>query len=201
MLFLSEITILKAVDGFSSIEYLVIFNAIIYGFISSYYFTGWGNMIQNRKNFELSIEHLAWTIFSFIFIITSWYKSWFIIKYININVWFFFFSTVQPLLYYFIAVLLFPLHNNEETNYFTYLRKNKKILFYFYAIACFVSIFNSILYNKAEITEIQIIYRIVGGLIAVIGALTKNKKIHITILTLSFIILLLFLQNTPSISG
>ena len=122
-------------------------------------------------------------------------------KYININVWFFFFSTVQPLLYYFIAVLLFPLHNNEETNYFTYLRKNKKILFYFYAIACFVSIFNSILYNKAEITEIQIVYRIVGGLIAVIGALTKNKKIHITILTLSFIILLLFLQNTPSISG
>jgi len=201
MLFLNELTILKAVDGFSSIEYLVIFNAIIYGFISSYYFTGWGNMIQNRKNFELSIEHLAWTVFSFIFIITSWYKSWFIIKYININVWFFFFSTVQPLVYYFIAVLLFPLHNNEETNYFTYLGKNKKILFCIYAFACFISIFNSVLYIKAEITEIQIIYRILGVLIAIIGALTKNKKIHIAILTLSFIILLLFLQNTPSISG
>ena len=200
MIFLKNVTFLKAIDGFTSVEYLIIFNAIIYGFITSYYFSGWGSMIQNRKKISFSYEHIAWTVFTFINLVTNWYGSWHRVEFININIWYFFFSLIPPLTSYFIAVLLFPNHDQEETDYSDYLSKNKKILFGVFAGTFLMSIFNGVAYKENDWVDTQNMIRAIGIILASCGIFINHKYVHILILSLGFFMMLIFLFTIPSIN-
>ena len=61
----------EIIGGFSQIEYLTIFNTIIFGIISSEYFGGWGNMFRHRNTIKIDYTHLFWTIFAFLTLIQN----------------------------------------------------------------------------------------------------------------------------------
>ena len=161
MIFLKEVIFSKLIEGFSSVEYLIVFNAIIYGFITSYYFTGWGNMIQNRKKIVFSYEHLTWTIFTFLSLLTNWYGTWHRVEFINDSIGFFFLSLVPPLTYFFMTVLLFP-NQGTDYDYAGYLDKNKRVLFGIFTINLALSIVNGIMYGENDFIDQQNIIRALG---------------------------------------
>lgn len=199
MVFLKEVVFTNLIDGFSSAEYLIVFNAIIYGFITSYYFSGWGFMIQARKEITFCTEHLAWTIFTFLSLLTNWYGTWHRVEFINNSIGYFFLSLVPPLTYFFMTVLLFP-REKEEVDYGAYLTQNKRILFGIFTINLLMSIVNGILYEENDLIDRQNLIRVAGVILASTGFIFNNRFIQIFILTLGFIMLFVFLFTVPKIS-
>ncbi|MFK7900876.1 MAG: hypothetical protein AB8B61_08975 [Cyclobacteriaceae bacterium] len=200
MILLKEVLFANDIDGFSSVEYLIVFNAIIYGFITSFYFSRWGHMIQARKTIRFSYEHLAWTIFTFLNLVANWYGTWHRAEFINISVWYFFYSLVTPITYYFMAVLLFP-KDDDETDFQDALDTNKKILFGVFTLNLFMSIINGLTYLENDVFDLQNAIRLLGVLIAALGIFTKQRYIHVFILTLGFMMLLIFLFTVPTIKA
>ena len=93
---------------FSQVEYLTIFNTFIYGYIATQFFSGWGFMISHWKKLIFSKEHFAWTLLVFVLLIDVWWGSWLKGLYIVKSSGLFYLNILPPLLFFFIAVTLFP---------------------------------------------------------------------------------------------
>jgi len=199
MVLLQNYSYAKSIDGFSSVEYLVVFITIVYGFITSYFFSGWGHMIQNRKKIVFSLEHFSWTVFTFIVLVTNWYASWHKVEYINANIWYFFLSIVPQLCYYFIAVLLFPNHRKGNVNFDNYLKMNRKYIYRCLSIICMVGYVSGIFYDENTFFDSQNLLRLIGAILVFIGSFVKNQSFHYYMIFISLLLLLFFLQTIPSI--
>ena len=98
----------ELIEGFSQIEYLLIFNAIVFGAIASEYFSGWGGMLRNRERLVFSPLQFTWSVYAFLLLVQNWFGIWPRSMYINDSVVYFYFSLIPMLLFYLISVVLFP---------------------------------------------------------------------------------------------
>jgi hypothetical protein len=106
------------IGGFSQLEYLTVFNAIVFGVIATEYFSGWGNMLRFRENIKFYTLHFLWTFFSFFTLIQNWFGIWPRVEFINNNVLYFFYSLVPMFVFYLLSVTLFP--NARRKNKFDF---------------------------------------------------------------------------------
>ncbi len=111
----------EIIKEFSQVEYLTVFNAILFGYVGAEYYQGWGNMIRSRKNLIIYWQHILWTILMFTLFIQNWYGIWPRIEYINLSVFYFLFSLAPIFIFHIISVILFPDFTNPD-NYETLIR-------------------------------------------------------------------------------
>jgi hypothetical protein len=191
----------QIIEGFSQIEYLLVFNAIVFGAIAGEYFGGWGAMLRNREYITFSPIQFTWSIFAFLILVQNWFGIWPRSEYINNGVQYFYFSLIPMLLFYLISVVIFPqMRVNTAVNFQEHYRKNSDILFGLFAIYLFVAIIGSAVYydlDKGDVLK-QNLIRAAG--IALCGVCIKFKDkmwIHYAFIALSSIGLFAFLFQIP----
>src|SRR5688572_29431346 len=104
-------------------EYLVIFNTFVFGYVTTQFFTGWSSVISHREKLVISVEHLIWTILSFILLTDIWWGSWLKTARIVEHNFYFYVSLLSPSVFYFLTVFLFPDPDHySEGDLITYLQ-------------------------------------------------------------------------------
>ena len=114
-------------NGFSRIEYLSVFVALLYGFAVAEFFLGWGKMFRKREQIIFSFEHIAWTVIFFFVIVLNYYSMWFRVSYLEMGFFYYLLVFVPVLIFYFASIYLFPEFDGEhELNLKTYFIKSNK---------------------------------------------------------------------------
>src|SRR4051812_7211747 len=101
-------------NGFSRIEYLSVFVALLYGFVVAEYFLGWGKMFRKRESIIYSYEHIAWTIIFFLVIVMNYYSMWFRVAYLELGFFYYLLVFIPILIFYFASIYLFPEFDGEH---------------------------------------------------------------------------------------
>ncbi|MEL7005089.1 MAG: hypothetical protein AAFN93_20470 [Bacteroidota bacterium] len=187
------------INGFTHTEYLTVFSAIIFGYVGSEYFQGWGALIRNRRIIKISWTHLAWTIFSFLLFIQNWWGIWPRIKYINESLFYFMYSLVPIFIFHIISVILFPNFDKiDKLDLKEYFYDNTRWLFSIFAIYFVITITSSFVYVDLGNVLIQNIIRSIGVILAASAAyFNRNKTLHLIFLIIGFIALIRFFQALP----
>ena len=187
------------IEGFSQVEYLIVFNAIVFGVIAGEYFGGWGNMLRHRIHIKFSLIHFLWTAFAFLTLIQNWFGIWPRTKFINDNVLFFFFSLIPLLLFHLLSVVLFPnLKLNQAFDLEKYYMKNSRVIFVLFAIYLFSTILGSYVYDDKGNVLVQNLIRLSGVILCLLCAYFKKKQwLHYLFLFTGYSGLILFLTQIP----
>ncbi|MFN6944599.1 MAG: hypothetical protein ACK4ND_06605 [Cytophagaceae bacterium] len=188
----------QEIQGFSQVEYLMVFIAIIFGYIGAEYFVGWGTMMRKRRAIREYWPHIAWTIFAFLLFIQNWYGIWPRAKYINQSIFYFIYSLFPILLFHLISVVLFPSFRDKTTDMKAYFYTNSRLLFFFFALYFILAIVSSFVYEDMGNVMVQNIIRALGVSLSLLAAwFHKNEKLHIAFLFIGFIALTLFVFALP----
>jgi hypothetical protein len=191
----------EVIEGFSQIEYLLIFNAIVFGAIASEYFSGWGAMLRNRASIVFSPLQFVWTIFAFMLLVQNWFGIWPRSKFINDGIGFFYFSLIPMLLFYLISVVLFPqMKVNTIINFKEHYAKNARALYILFGLYLIFTIIGASVYQEVDRGDVfkQNAIRIAGILLCAFSAYYSKKKwLHVIFLILNFIGILIFTLQIP----
>jgi hypothetical protein len=104
-------------NSLTKVEYLITFNAFIYGYILSRFFSGWGRIISNRRHVVFSVEHILWSVYAFFMLLSLWWYSWLDLKTITDRAVSFYGSIVSPFIMYLISSLYFQeVRDGKMTN-------------------------------------------------------------------------------------
>jgi hypothetical protein len=184
------------IHSLTKAEYLVTFNAFIYGYIMSRFFSGWGRLISNRKNLIFSIEHVLWSIFAFLMLVSLWWYSWIGIKTLDTRSYTFYTSLLSPFIMYLISSLYFP---EIATSGITDLNKDSKFQRRQSAILY------TILYVFLLVREFlgpqqgqNAIYFIIGIIVCVVVFFSKKRWIGQLTLGIGFVMIVVYMFNVPS---
>lgn len=190
----------QSIEGFTHIEYLIVFNAIIFGYVGAEYFIGWGAILRNREKVVFYWQHLLWTIFAFLLFMQNWWGIWPRTQMINKGLIYFIYSLVPILLFHLISVLLFPNFSQKGiVDLKQHFYKNTKWLFSLFSIYFLLTIISSFVYPDVGNVLVQNIIRLVGVLLSLGAAyFHQNKTIHIIFLAVGFCALLNFLAVLPT---
>lgn len=189
----------EQIKGFTHVEYLMVFNAIIFAYVGAEYFLGWGSMIRYRKNYKIYLPHLLWTIFAFLLIIQNWYGIWPRVKYIDLNFFYFFYSLLPILLFHFISVIMFPVVSpGTYVDLEEHFKKNAKWLFGLFAGYFLLTILNSVVYIDKGNVLVQNMIRLGGVLLSLLAAIYAHKKwVQVSFLIIAYIALSIFIWAIP----
>ena len=136
-----------SIEGFTHIEYLTVFNAIIFGYVGAEYFIGWGSIIKNRREVTWYWQHILWTIFAFLMFIQNWWGVWPRVQMISASLFYFMYSLAPIFIFYLISVILFPnFVRNEKVDMKEHFYNNTRWLFSLFAIYFVMTIFSSFVY-------------------------------------------------------
>lgn len=185
--------------GFTQVEYLTVFNAMIFGYVGAEYFVGWGNLLRNREKIKVYWQHLLWTFFAFLLFFQNWYGVWPRISYINVNIFYFLYSLVPIFIFHLISVILFPsFENPENKDMETYFYKNSRWLFSLFAVYFAMTICSSFVYEDKGNVVAQNALRGFGVVLSVTASwFSKNKKLHYAFLVIGFVALGFFIKALP----
>lgn len=176
-------------EHFAQIEFLVIFNTIIFGFVVSEFFVGWGIILRKRRNKAYYWEYLTWTILTFLLVIDWWWASWHRIKYINSSILYFFYSLFIILIFYFITVFLFPRDLNiNKVNIESYFKKNIRWVFSLYSLLFVTMIFNSYIYHEHGLFVFQNYLRAAACILTLTVVVYNSSRLRHAILAFCWIL-------------
>lgn len=191
----------EMIEGFSQVEYLLIFNAIIFGVIASEYFSGWGDMLRLRDKLKFSKIQFAWSVVAFLLLIQNWFGNWPRAKFVNDNALFFYFSLIPMLLFYLMSVIMFPtinLNSENDIDFKKHYSKNARPLFILFAIYLIFTIIGSYIYQDVGNVTVQNILRSIAVILCVLSAIFKHKTwLHSIFLILFSIGLIVFIIQLP----
>ena len=189
----------EILEGFSQVEYLIIFSAIVFGAIAGEYFSGWGNLLRYRHKTKFSPIQFAWSIFAFLLLIQNWFGSWPRAKFVNDNALYFYFSLIPLLLFYLMSILMFPERKKEKDhvlNFKEHYNKNSRALFIVFGIYLLFTIVGSYVYKDVGNVLAQNILRTIAIALCIFGAIFNEKKwIHVIFLTMHYIGLIIFIYQ------
>ena len=181
------------IDGFSHVEYLIVFNAILYGYVVAEYFVGWGSLIRNRNSYKIYWQHILWTLFAFMVLIQNWWGNWPRTSMLNENILYFCYSLVPIFLFHLISVILFPSSDNKELNLKVYFYNNTRWLFALLAIYLSLTIISTVVYPDIGNVLIQNSIRLFGVFLAICAAwFNKSVALHIVFLFIGYLSLVRF---------
>lgn len=187
------------INGFSHIEYLIVFNTIIFGLVASEFFTGWGSMLRYRDNVKPYWLHFVWTIFAFFLIIQNWYGIWPRTRFIDDNMGYFIYSLVPMFIYHLIGVTLFPSFRRQKiVDLKTYFYKQARVLFILFAIYFLFTIISSFVYQDVGNVFRQNVLRGIGLFFSLLAAkYYRNLWLHFILLFMGFSGLIAFILAIP----
>lgn len=187
------------IEGLSHIEYLIVFNTILFGVVAAEYFTGWGNMLRYRSHVKFNLLHFLWTLFSFLTLIQNWYGIWPRTRFINDNIVYFFYSLVPMFVFHLITVALFPnIKEGKFVDFKDYYEKNARMLFILFGVYFILTITSTYIYVDSGDVLLQNILRGGAALLSFTAAYFNNKKVlQIVFLVLGFVGLAKFVMAIP----
>ncbi len=177
------------IKGYSKVEYLITFGAIIFGFVAAEYFNGWGQLWRNRKRVKFSWIYFAYTVIAFFVLVVVWWNFWLQSQYIEKSIIHFHLLLGYPVIYYLISVFLFPDFSSygliDLSNFF--FRQKKK---FFLAVALFFVFdsFNAMAYGD----DFDGGFRVIGIVISLCGAFIDNTNFHKFLLAVSVLAVIIY---------
>ena len=191
----------EIIKGFTHTEYLIVFIAIVFGYVGAEYFEGWGALVKNRRKIKSYWQHLLWTNFAFITFIQNWWGIWPRTEFITTNIYYFLFALVPIFIFYMVSVILFPdfgSGDKDTEDMESYFYNNTRWFFGLLAIYFIFTIVNSFVYPDKGNVTVQNLIRFVGVILACTAAYFKNSKtLHIILLIIGYISLILFFIALP----
>lgn len=190
----------EVIKGFTQIEYLIVFNAILFGYIGAEYFSGWASMIRNRHKINNYWQHILWTFFAFTMFIQNWYGVWPRTGHVNKSVYYFLFSLAPIFAFHVISVILFPDFTDEKNhNVKEYYHQNMRWLYGLFAGYLMLTIANSFVYPDIGDVMVQNLIRGGGIALCVIAFIFHRVKlIHPIFLAIGYAALFIFLRALSS---
>ena len=187
------------IDGFSQVEYLTVFNTILFGVIASEYFSGWGSMVRHRKSIKLDWLHLAWSIFAFLTLIQNWFGIWPRIRFVNQNILYFIWALIPMFIFHLVSVVTFPSQKNiEETNFKNHFNTNSRALYVLFSIYLLSTILGSYIYDDQGNVMMQNVIRFLGIILAMVTMYFRHVKwMNIVFLVINFLGLAQFILFIP----
>ncbi|MDH5367684.1 MAG: hypothetical protein OEW67_11885 [Cyclobacteriaceae bacterium] len=176
--------------GFTQNEYLTIFIAILYGYVASVFFLGWGALIRSFKLNEVHWYHLAWTIIAFMLLVDIWWASWGKTAIVVSNITYFYASIIQPLIYYFLAIALFSVLKHKKENVHEKFQLASPLIFRLFALVLLSSIVISTVFNEFGLFHSKNLFRFAGIILAIIVSIKDSRVTQVFILVFAWIIYL-----------
>lgn len=190
------------INGFTHTEYLIVFIAIVFGYVGAEYFGGWGALVKNRKSIKSYWQHILWTNFAFLTFIQNWWGIWPRTEFITNNIYYFLFALVPIFIFHLVSVILFPNFNSgdkETSDMEVYFYNNTRWFFGLLAIYFVFTIVSSFVYPDKGDVLVQNIIRTGGVLLALAAAYYNNSKpLHIAVLIIGYVALIMFFVALPS---
>ena len=188
------------IEGFNHIEYLIVFNAVLFGVIAAEYFSGWGAMLRYRRENKFYALHFLWTLFAFFTFMQNWYGIWPRTKFINDNILYFFYSLAPMFVYHLITVALFPgTKNKKNIDYKLYYFSNSRLLFILFALYFLLAISSSYVYEDLGNVLFQNLIRAAAAALSLVAAYFYKKVwLHYIFVMIGFLGLIDFILHIPT---
>ncbi|HVD97716.1 MAG TPA: hypothetical protein VNB90_05885 [Cytophagaceae bacterium] len=163
------------VSGFSRVEYLSVFIALLYAFAVAEFFFGWTRMLRNRDGLTFSVDHLVFTGIYFWILLLNWYTLWMRIEYISKGFVFFTISIIPIMVNFLTAVFIFPDFDKvKDLN--EYFDKNFNTIMILFAVYITMNVLIE-LYIGVYIWE-TILHRVINALLMLTVAVFNLKKLR-----------------------
>jgi hypothetical protein len=174
-------------DVYSHVKVVI---SIIVGLCITTLLKGFAVFVQHPKRAKVSLLHLGWAASLLLWIIHFW---WWEFRLAMVPQWTFeiyFFVILYAILFYFLSTLLFPSDLNDYTGYEDYFLSRRLWFFGFLAATFVADIVDTSLKGHAYIHSFGIEYpiRIAASLLlCVVAMITRNRRVQLTLLTVSFL--------------
>ncbi len=199
-MFFLQNTLSEQISGFSRVEYLAVFTAIIFGFIVAEFFMGWGNFMRHRAYIHFDFIPVFWSFLTFLVSILIWWGTWTNNEFIGKNIFYYYYSLVLPLLLYLVCVFLFPKIEDKAMNkgifdlerYFT---KQAPVLCLLYGLLFTAMILNSVIFQENELFHLKNYIKAGAALLAFGGIIIKKRAYYWLITAVMFVLFVGFLMT------
>lgn len=182
-------------NGFSRIEYLSVFVALLYGFVVAEFFLGWGKMFRKREQIIFSFEHIAWTTIFFFVIVLNYYSMWFRVSYLEMGFFYYLLVFVPILIFYFASIYLFPEFDDEhELDLKAYFLKSNKGIILLMSIFFTLNVVISTAFHENELISVVNIMRslyVVLGVAAILHNVLWMRLLLLSYMSIALIISLM----------
>jgi hypothetical protein len=164
--------------------------SIIVGLCITTLLKGFADFVQHPKRAKVSILHLGWAASLLLWIIHFW---WWEFRLTMVPHWTFeiyFFVILYAILFYFLSTLLFPSDLKDYAGYEDYFLSRRVWFFGFLAATFIADIIDTSLKGSAYLHSFGIEYPIriaVSLLLCIVAMITRNRRIQLTLLTVSFL--------------
>ena len=164
--------------------------SIIVGLCITTLLSGFARFVQHPKREKVSILHLGWAAALLLSIIHFW---WWEFRLALVQQWTFaiyFFVILYAILFYSLCTLLFPSDLKDYAGYEDYFLSRRRWFFGILATTYVADIIDTTLKGPAYLHSFEVEYpiRIVAGLaVCLIAMLTQNRRIQLTLLTVSLL--------------
>ena len=118
----------ESIKGFSHVEYLAVFLALVFAFVVAEFFIGWGSMLKRKGKYKPYWEHTVWTIVFFTALLINWFAIWPRLEYIDKNMLVFVLLLIPALVFYLMGNFVFP-RLKKQLNLREYLDEKSSIIF------------------------------------------------------------------------
>lgn len=177
---------MNSISGFTFDEYLTIFNALIYGHITSYFFTGWSSWIQNRKKIIFNVRHVAFTGFVFVMIVNNWWVTYGRINAIIDRQALFFLSLLVPINLFILTVNLFPRLDREIVDLSDSFVKRERRIYLLLALNFLLNLLVSQATQEIELFHQENIFRMIGVAICMVSLFLRKPIVYDVSLLIGF---------------
>lgn len=187
------------INSLTKVEYLVTFNAFIYGYIMSRFFAGWGRLISNRRNLIFSVEHVLWSVFAFLMLVSLWWYSWIGIKTLDTRSYTFYVSIFSPFVMYLISALYFQ---ETSTSVVTDLGKDSRFQRRQSAVLYIILYFFLMVRDwLGPLEGKNTIYFVIGIIVCTIVLFSRKRWLGQVTLLAGFITIIVYMFNVPSFTS
>jgi len=174
-------------DVYSHIKVVI---SIIVGLCITTLLKGFAVFVQHPRRAKVSLLHLGWAASLLLWIIHFW---WWEFRLAMVPSWTFeiyFFVILYAILFYFLSTLLFPSDLNDYAGYEDYFLSRRVWFFGFLAATFVADIIDTSLKGSAYLHSFGIEYPIriaVSLLLCIVAMITRNRRIQLALLTVSFL--------------
>jgi hypothetical protein len=174
-------------DVYSHVKVVI---SIIVGLCITTLLKGFAVFVQHPRRAKVSLLHLGWAASLLLWIIHFW---WWEFRLAMVPRWTFeiyFFVILYAILFYFLSTLLFPSDLNDYAGYEDYFLSRRVWFFGFLAATFVADIIDTSLKGSAYLHSFGIEYPIriaVSLLLCIVAMITRNRRIQLALLTVSFL--------------
>jgi hypothetical protein len=164
--------------------------SIIVGLCITTLLKGFADFVQHPRRAKVSLLHLGWAASLLLWIIHFW---WWEFRLAMVPHWTFeiyFFVIFYAILFFFLSTLLFPSDLNDYAGYEDYFLSRRVWFFGFLAATFVADIIDTSVKGSAYLRSFGIEYPIriaVSLLLCIVAMITRNRRIQLTLLAVSFL--------------